>query len=81
LVLKIKVMETFLKKHLNEGCKVVFTNETTAKEDLYRVELSVINFEYTLTFGRVIYKSYYFSEFYKKFEEYKEKYSLQLKSW
>lgn len=74
-------MEEFIKKHLQENNTIIFSNETTAKEDLYRLELCMDVFKYTIVFCRIVFQSYSFPEFYKKFEEYKEKYSLQLKSW
>jgi len=81
-------MKDFLKNNLKEGKTIVFNNESTFTDDFRIMECSFRNESrntwangFNISFNGVSFTYKTFNAFFKKFEQLKKDWNLQLKSW
>lgn len=81
-------MKELIQNSLNTNNKVVFNNERNYKDNLYQMTLSKVvdvknSFRngFYIEFNKKLYYSKTFNTFYKKVEQLKKDYNLELKSW
>jgi len=81
-------MKNFLKQHLKEGKEIIFDNERTFTYDFMSMECSLRNETkeswangFKIRFNGANFSFKTFGAFFKKFNQLKEDYNLELKSW
>jgi hypothetical protein len=81
-------MKDFLKQHLSQGKEIIFDNERTFTDDYRSMECTFRNEKrnawangYNISFIGSYYTYKTFHAFFKKFEQLKNDWNLELKSW
>jgi len=72
-------MKQFLKQNLKEGKEIIFDNETTFTDDFRSMECSLKK-DFQIRFNGAFSTFKTFDAFFKKFEQIKQDWNLQLKS-
>ncbi len=81
-------MKQFIKQNLKEGKEIIFDNERTFIDDFRSAELTFRNEVkntwangFQITFNGKLFSFKTFDAFFKKFEQLKNDFNLELKSW
>lgn len=81
-------MKDFLKQHLKEGKEIIFDNERTFTDDFRSMECTFRNETknasangFKISFNGANFRFKTFDAFFKKFEQLKTDFNLELKSW
>jgi hypothetical protein len=81
-------MKDFLKQNLKNGNEITFDNESTFTDTLHIMECRFIDDKrnswrngFKISFNGALFSFKTFNAFFKKFEQLKNDFDLQLKSW
>ena len=74
-------MENFIRENLNKGAKITMSNESTFTTTMWVMECSKSKKTFWLDFNGRLFSFKTFDAFFKKFNQLKKDFSLELKSW